>query len=157
MGLQIWKSAECRKFCPHGVGMHRFPTHGYFQHPGSSLNPIVQAIFIEALSHSHSQLLTHLQPFHSPGEMRSVLEVQASSHGVVLGNQPILKPSWSPPRVTSLEQKTFLSPRNFQVIQELCAGSTYRPHQSGKYFRGSAEELQAETKYCDQYHKLVST
>lgn len=55
---QIWKGPECRNFCPHGVGMHRFPNTWVLSASWKLSEPYSLAIFIEALSHSHNQLLT---------------------------------------------------------------------------------------------------
>ena len=67
---------------------------------------------------------------------------------------PILKLSRSPPRVTSLEQMTSLSPRIFQGIQVLCVRCSCHPYHSGNYRSFSNSVSGAETKYIFMSHRL---
>ena len=78
--------------------------------------PCSLGIFMEASLHRHDWLLTQSPaPPPSPEDGGWGWKFQASNHTLTfLVPVSILKLSSSPPRVTSLEQKTFLSPREFQ-------------------------------------------
>ena len=98
---------------PMELGCVTLPVHGCVHPPGSSRNPVLLGFFTEASSCRHDWLLT---PFPSPYPLWRMEGGAENSKLLIMTwsfqwPAPIQEPSRSPLRVTSLEQKTLLSPR----------------------------------------------
>lgn len=98
-GVQSFHALSERTILPAPAWVHQFRSYQ---------NPYF-GDFMEASSHGRDQSLT---PFPAPLQRMSTAE--SSKLLIISGLPGDQSPSRSPPRVTSLEQKTFLSPRKLQ-------------------------------------------
>ena len=116
---EVWKAPEHRSFCPLWSWRASPPGMGTRSLTWQLSKPHTLGIFMEVSSRRHDRLLTD-----SPAPLPSLDEDGGAESSklpiMVLVTSQILKLSPSPPRVTSLEQKMFPSPRKFQGIWKFC-------------------------------------
>lgn len=117
--------------------------------------PYSSAIFTEASSQSHKWLLIQspalpFSPEHEEYAESSKLRIMVWSWVT----SPILKLSRSPPRVTSLEQKTSHHPGISKGFRNSVQDAPYHSHHSGNYmgFRSSTSGTRGRGQTCISYY-----